>query len=254
MCIQTGKNKKKGAISVRRLPWKKQRLWKPPITSHDENNHGIRECEETDPQWSETQTALSEKCGNDAFFWKQCDRCDHSPKLHILYMAGWTACEWVERLTLKKDLHVRLAIGRTEKVKSERKTLRQMKIVCNIAGKIKFAPGKRAPCHSPSYTQGHLQYKLKKSRNPDLQSVCFENKWSDEELLDKLTQPSYRMTGILHDVLHAVLPHLCLPDKNLLQYKNRLLSGAMALVAHLDHCQYSVSYMSILFSFTSGFF
>lgn len=120
--------------------------------------------------------------------------------------------------------------------------------------KDQIRPRKTGPLPFTLLHTRTLTVQTQKSRNPDLQSVCFENKWSDEELLDKLTQPSYRMTGILHDVLHAVLPHLCLPDKNLLQYKNRLLSGAMALVAHLDHCQYSVSYMSILFSFTSGFF
>lgn len=33
--------------------------------------------------------------------------------LNCMYVAGGTACEWVEPLTLKKD--VRLAIGRIEK-------------------------------------------------------------------------------------------------------------------------------------------
>lgn len=40
--------------------------------------------------------------------------------LNCTYMAERTACEWVEALTLKKDLHVRLAIGRTER-KSEKR-------------------------------------------------------------------------------------------------------------------------------------
>lgn len=82
--------------------------------------------------------------------------------LNCIYVAEWTACEWVESLTLKKDLHVRLAIEMIEKVKNERKTLRQMKrvLLIWIARKIKFAPGKRDHCHPPSYTQTHLQYKL----------------------------------------------------------------------------------------------
>lgn len=37
--------------------------------------------------------------------------------LNCIYVAEWTACEWVELLTLKKDVHVRLAIEMIEKVK-----------------------------------------------------------------------------------------------------------------------------------------
>lgn len=84
--------------------------------------------------------------------------------LNCIYVAEWTACEWVELLTLKKDVHVRLAIEMIEKVKKEGKTLRQMKsFVFGVTGKIRFAPGKWEHCHPPSYTQKHLQYKLYKA-------------------------------------------------------------------------------------------
>lgn len=88
--------------------------------------------------------------------------------LNCIYVAEGTACEWAESLTLKKDLHVRLAIGRTEKnVKNKRKDFKpdeeksfSFSFFCSIGGKIKFAPGKQEHCHPPSYTQTHLLNKV----------------------------------------------------------------------------------------------
>lgn len=68
--------------------------------------------------------------------------------LNCMYVAEWTACEWAEALTLKKDLHVRLAMGRIEKVKNERKTLRQMKSVLRHCWKDQIRPRKTGPLPS----------------------------------------------------------------------------------------------------------
>lgn len=73
--------------------------------------------------------------------------------LNCMYVAEWTACEGVEPLTLKKDLHVRLAIEMNEKSEKWEEDFGTDEecFVFGIARKIfKFAPGKRDHCHPPS--------------------------------------------------------------------------------------------------------